>query len=156
MKKLNILGVIFLGILCVQTGFSQDAKSEKVTSFSGKVFRSDTKAAVPDVVIFLLDEKKSEKQNNSVETRTDKKGNFLIENVKPGKYTIIIEATFDREEDVPCQLLMGKIDEPNSSLIVETKEGKKIEHIYIKGFNFKAGKEIKKEFDLVCKSMFGG
>lgn len=111
---------------------------------------------MPNVVIFLFDEKKSEKQNDSVETKTDEKGNFLIENVKPGKYTIIIEATFDREEDVPCQLLMGKTDEPNSTLIVETKDGKKIEHIYIKGFSFKAGKEVKKEFDLVCKSMFGG
>lgn len=157
MKKLNILGVLFFGLLfCVQSGFSQNAKKDKITSFSGKVFRSDTKSAVADVVIFLLDEKKSENQDNSVETKTDKEGKFSFESVKPGKYTIIIEATFDREEDVPCQLLMGKTDEPNSSLIVETKGGKKIEHIYIKGFAFKAGKVIKKEFDLVCKSMFGG
>jgi hypothetical protein len=152
MKKLTIVSILFLVLFCIQTGFSQD----KVTSFSGKVLRSDTKAAVADVKIVLLDEKKSDKQDNSVETKTDEKGNFLIENVKPGKYTIIIEATFDREEDVPCQLLMGKIDEPNSSLIVETKNGKKIEHIFIKGFSIKAGKEIKKEYDLVCKSMFGG
>jgi len=114
------------------------------------------KSGVANVRVILLDEKKSDNQDNSVETKTDEKGNFAIDRVKSGRYTVIIEAIFDKEEDVPCQLLMGKIDEPNSSLIVETKNNKRIEHIFIKNFSVKEGKEIKKEFDLVCKSMFGG
>ena len=157
MKNLQTTCILCFCILFfIQADLAQDSKKGKAASFTGRIFRSDMKSGVANVRVLLLDEKKSENQDNSVETKTDEKGNFAIDQVKSGRYTVIIEAIFDKEEDVPCQLLMGKIDEPNSSLIVETKNNKRIEHIFIKNFSVKEGKEIKKEFDLVCKSMFGG
>ena len=157
MKRLFIGSVLCIAFLfCIQAGYSQANKNEKRTSFSGNISRSDRKEPVAGARIILLDEKKSEKQDNSVETRTDKDGNFSFQDLKPGKYTISIQAAYDRAEDVPCALLMGKISEPNSSvMVVSTKEGKRVEQIFIKGFTVKEGKEIKKDFDLVCQSMFG-
>lgn len=156
MKNLAFAALIFFTFLiCAYDGFCQNTGKTMVASFNGNIFRSDTKAGVPNVRVILLDEKKSGKQNNSTETTTDDKGDFLFSDIKPGKYTLAIEAVFDHEEDVPCQLLIGKVDEPNSSVLVETKEGKEIEHIFVKGFTVKAGKEIRKEIDLVCKSLFG-
>jgi hypothetical protein len=134
---------------------AQDSKEKKATVFKGKVMRSDTNKAVPKVKILLMDEKKSDEKDNSVQTETDADGKFLFDSIKPGKYTISIRAVFEKEEDVPCQLLMGKIDEPNSQLLILTEDGKKVEQIFIKGFSVKEGKEIVKEYDLVCKSLFG-
>jgi len=158
MKILKTLVFFTLALLLFSVpALAQDSKEkkEKITAFKGKVFRSDTKQPVPKVKILLMDEKKSDKQDNSVQAESDQEGNFVFDDVKPGKYTISIRAIFEREEDVPCQLLMGKIDEPNSQLLVITEDGKKVEQIFIKGFSVKAGKEITKEFDLVCKSLFG-
>jgi hypothetical protein len=154
MKIIKILTFFTLAFLFFSVSASAQ-KKEKVTVFKGKVVRSDTKQVVPKVKISLLDEKKSDKQDNSVETETDEEGNFVFNNLKAGKYTISIRAFYEKEEDVPCQLLMGKIDEPNSQLLVITEKNQKVEQIFIKGFSVKAGKEITKEFDLVCKSLFG-
>lgn len=153
LKTLTFFGAVFL--LFSMPAAAQDSKTKKATVFSGRIMRSDTNKAVPNVKIALLDEKKSDEKDNSAQAETDADGKFLFENVKPGKYTISIRAVFDREEDVPCQLLMGKIDEPNSQLLIITEDGKKVEQIFIKGFSVKEGKEIVKEFDLVCKSVFG-
>lgn len=154
MKNFKLLTLFIFAFLIFSTSVSAQ-KKEKIAVFKGKVMRSDTKQSVAKVKISLLDEKKSEKQNNSVETETDDEGNFVFDGLKAGKYTISIRAVFEKEEDVPCQLLMGKINEPNSQLLVLTEGKQKVEQIFIKGFSVKAGKEIIKEFDLVCKSLFG-
>ena len=157
MKSLKLLMlVITVFLLFSVSGLAQEskAKNEKVTVFKGRVMRSDTKQPVAKVKIQLMDEKKSDTQDNSALTETDSDGNFIFNDLKPGKYTISIRAYFDREEDVPCQLLMGKINEPNSQLLVITEDKKRVEQIFIKNFSVKAGKEINKEFDLVCKSLF--
>jgi hypothetical protein len=159
MKYLKFAVVLMAAIaFCVGAGDAREAKKEKDASFSGRVFRSDTKAALAKVKVELWDEKKSgKKEDNSQETVTDAEGKFSFATVKPGKYTISIQAPFEPDETVPCQFLMGKIDEPNSTLLVITQDdGKRVEQVFIKGFNFKEGKEVKKEFDLVCKSLFGG
>ena len=158
MKILKSL--IFLTLTLLLFSFSisaQDSKEkkEKTAVFKGKIIRSDKNEGVAKVKILLMDEKKSEKQDNSVQTETDNEGNFILENIKPGKYTISIRAYFENEEDVPCQLLMGKIKEPNSQLLIITENKYKVEQIFIKGFNIKTGKEINKEYDLVCQSLFG-
>jgi hypothetical protein len=154
MKILKTLTLFTLAFLLFSVS-APAQKKEKVAVFKGKVMRSDTKQPVPKVKILLLDEKKSDKQDNSVQTETDEEGNFVFNDLKAGKYTISIRAYFEKEEDVPCQLLMGKIDEPNSQLLVITEKNQIVEQIFIKGFSVKAGKEITKEFDLVCKSLFG-
>lgn len=151
-KQLLILTILLFSI---SISAQDSKKNEKVTVFKGRVMRSDTKRPVAKVEILLMDEKKSEKQDNSVRTETDEEGNFVFNDLKAGKYTISIRAFFDNEEDVPCQLLMGKIDEPNSQLLVVTEKDKKVEQIFIKGFSVNAGKEITREFDLVCQSLFG-
>ncbi len=145
-------------LLCAQMTVAQkgEGKKAKTATFTGAVTRSDTKQSVSGVKILLMDEKRSDKQDNSVETVTGEDGKFSFDELKAGKYTISIRASFDNEKDVPCQLLMGKIDEPNSQLLILTEGDKKIEQIFIKGFSVKAGKTIHKEFDLVCKSLFGG
>ena len=153
MKKLKIFTIITLTLLFFSVAVSAQ-KKEKVTVFKGRVMRSDTKQPLAKVKILLMDEKKSDKQDNSVQMETDNEGKFVFNDLKAGKYTISIRAYFDKEEDVPCQLLMGKISEPNSQLLVITEDNKKVEQIFIKGFSVKAGKEIDKEFDPVCKSLF--
>lgn len=158
MKTLKILTVLTFTLLLFSSAvLAQDSKqkNEKTAVFKGRIFRSDRNQPVEKVRILLMDDKKSGDKDNSVQMETDKDGKFLFENLKPGKYTISIRAVFDKEEDVPCQLLMGKIDEPDSSLLVITEGGKKIEQIFIKNFSVKGGKEINKEYDLVCKSLFG-
>lgn len=154
MKNFKLLTLFIFAFLLFSASISAQ-KKEKIAVFKGKVMRSDTKQPVAKVKISLLNEKKSEKQDNLVETETDEEGNFIFNGLKVGKYTISIRAVFDKEEDVPCQLLMGKINEPNSQLLVLTEGKQKVEQIFIKGFSVKAGKEINKEFDLVCKSLFG-
>jgi Carboxypeptidase regulatory-like domain len=156
MKKSIAVVLLFGSMLFFAAAASAQGK-EKKTSFTGTVTRSDRNQPVSGVRIVLLDDKKSEGKSNSVETTTDNDGNFSFENVTPGKYTLSIAATFDRQEDVPCTLLLGKIAEPNSSVLVVTdKEGKHTEQIFVKGFTIKKDKETKRSFDLVCKSMFGG
>ena len=152
-----LIAIIGLCLGFIQTSTAQESKKEiaKTAVFSGRIYRSDTKSGLPNVRIILLDEKKSEAKDNSLETKTDEKGNFKFENIIAGKYTVSIQAVFDKEEDVPCQLLIGKLDIPNSQLLILTEKGKKVEQIFIKGFEFKKGKEVKKEIDLVCKSLFG-
>lgn len=154
MKMYKISLLFLLSIFLFSFAVSAQ-KTEKTAVFKGKVTRSDTKKGVAKVKILLMDEKKSEKRDNSVQTETDENGNFVFNDLKAGKYTISIRAFFDKEEDVPCRLLMGKISEPNSKLLVVTEKNQKVEQIFIEGFSVKAGKEINKEFDLVCKSLFG-
>ncbi len=158
MRKFQLMSFFVLAISIfsiIVSAQDLNQKKEKVAVLKGKIMRSDTKEPVSNVKILLIDENKSEKQDNSVQTETDKTGGFLFNELKAGKYTISIRAYFDNEEDVPCRLLLGKIDEPNSQLLILTEKNQKIEQIFIKGFSVKAGKEINKEFDLVCKSLFG-
>ena len=134
----------------------QDKSKEKVASFKGKLFRSDTNKPIPDARVILLDEKKSDKKDRSQDAKSDTDGKFSFDRVEAGQYTIAIRVVYDKEEDVPCQLLMGKLKgEKESQLLVITEGSKKIYQIFIKGFTVKANKDITKEFDLACISAFG-
>ena len=150
-----ILAVAFCGQFAVVK--AQDKRNDNVASFKGKIFRSDKNTPIANARVILLDEKKSDKQDNSQLTQTDVEGNFNFERVPAGKYTISIRVVYDNEEDVPCQLLMGKLKgEKDSQLLVISEGGKKIYQVFIKGFTVKANKNITKEYDLVCISAFGG
>jgi hypothetical protein len=160
MTKLFQLTLLFL-ILALCGHFAvvnaQDKSKDKIASFKGKLFRSDTNKPISNARVLLLDDKKSEKQNNSQETQTDAEGNFSFDKVVAGKYSISIRVAYDKEEDVPCQLLLGKLkEEKDSQLLVITEGNKKIYQVFIKGFSVKAKKNITKEYDLVCVSAFGG
>jgi hypothetical protein len=120
----------------------------------GKVFRSDTKQPIPNAVMVLLDEKKSDKKDTSIDTKTDDQGNYSFPNVAAGTYTVSIRAWYPTQEDAPCQLLMAKTADKNSSVVVTRDKDKFVQQVFIKGFVIKAGKEIAKDFDFACKGMF--
>lgn len=135
---------------------AQDKSKDKVASFKGKLFRSDTNKPIADARVILLADKKSEKQSRSQEVKSDSDGNFSFDRVEAGKYTLSIRVAYDQSQDVPCQLLLGKLKgEKDSQLLVMSEGNKKIYQVFIKGFSVKANKNISKEYDLVCVSAFG-
>ncbi|HMJ08138.1 MAG TPA: carboxypeptidase-like regulatory domain-containing protein [Pyrinomonadaceae bacterium] len=158
-RLLQLTLLFFVVALCAQFAVvnAQDKSKEKVASFKGKLFRSDTNKPIANARVILLDDQKSDKQNNSQETQSNAEGTFSFEHVTAGKYTVSIRVSYDNEEDIPCRLLLGKLKgEKDSQLLVISDGGKKIYQVFIKGFSVKAKKNITKEYDLVCVSAFGG
>lgn len=144
-----------LGLLLLTFSVSTFAGDQtKTVSMTGKVFRSDTNQPIANAVIVLLDEKRTNSQDNSVDTKTDDQGSYSFSNVVAGVYTVSIRAWYPSQEDAPCQLLMAKTADKNSSVVVARDKDKFVQQVFIKGFAIKAGKEITKDFDFACKSMF--
>jgi len=137
--------------LCVS---SLAAGEPKTVSLKGKIFRSDTGEAISGASIILLDEKKSDKQDNSVEGKADEQGNYTIANVTAGRYTVSIRAWYKTQEEAPCQLLMATTVEKNSTVLVARDKDRFAQQLLIKSFSVKAGKDIVKDFDFACKSVF--
>jgi hypothetical protein len=158
MTKLLSTALVTL-ILLVTTQISSDAQNsskEKTTSLKGTVYRDDKDHPVADAVILLLDQNKTEGKEKTVETKTDAQGNFLFERVEGGRYTVSIRTWHKSQEDVPCKLLIAKTKDKNSA-VAAVKDGDKfVEQIFIKDFAVKNGKENVKDFDITCKSVFGG
>jgi hypothetical protein len=126
----------------------------KTASIKGKVLRSDTNEPIANALIILMDEKRSDQHDNSVEARADEHGNYTFQNVPNGKYTVSIRAWYKKQEDAPCQLLIAKTRDKNSTVMVVSEKDRFVQQLFIKGFSVKAGKEIVKDFDFACKSMF--
>ena len=155
MKTIKML-LIFLLVSVVQIKADQPTEDkDKVTTLKGAIYRSDRNYPVAKAVIILLDEKKSEKKDDSVHTQTDENGNYAFEKVKAGKYTVSIRTWHKSQEEVPCQLLMAKTKEKDSAVIVMRDKESFVEQIFIKGFSIKGGKEMVRDFDIGCKGMFG-
>jgi len=133
----------------------QSGNKEKFASFRGRVYRSDTNQPVANALLVLLDEKKSDTSDNTVQTRTDDQGNFVFEKLAEGKYTISIRAWYKNQDDAPCQLLMARTKDKDSSVVVARDKEQFVQQVFIKGFSIKAGKEITRDFDFTCQSMFG-
>lgn len=134
-KFLQFTFLFFIIALCGHFAVvnAQDKSKDKVASFKGKLFRSDTKQPIANARVILLDDKKSDKQDNSQEVKSDAEGNFSFDRVAAGKYTLSIRVAYDKEEDVPCQLLVGKLKgEKDSQLLVVGEGGKKIYQVFIK------------------------
>lgn len=151
-RKLIALGALIL----LMSVWSQATDKPKTSSLKGKVFHSDTKQPVANASIILLDEKKSDKQDRSVETKTDDQGNYSFPEIAAGKYTVSIRAWYPTQEDAPCQFLMGKTSDKNSAVTVARDKDRFVQQVFIEGFSIKAGKEMTRDFDITCKSMFGG
>lgn len=138
------------------SGAARSDSKEKTTTLKGRVYREDKEHPVADAVVLLLDEKKSDRKDNSVQAKTDVQGNFQFEKVAEGRYTVSIRTWHDSQEEVPCQLLIAKTKDKDSSVIVMSEKDKFVEQIFIKGFSVKAGKESVRDFDIACKGLFGG
>jgi hypothetical protein len=156
MKRFTFALSLCLALSLVTTSAEQRLGGDqtKTTSMKGKVFRSDTNQPIPNASIVLLDEKKSDKQDNSTDTKSDEQGNYSLANVVAGVYTVSIRAWYPTQEDAPCQLLMAKTADKNSTVMVARDKDRFVQQVFIKGFSIKAGKEFTKDFDFACKSMF--
>jgi hypothetical protein len=130
------------------------APAAKTATFKGRVFRSDTGQPIPNAVLILLDQEKTDTEDKSVDTKTDSSGQFVFENVIPGRYTISIRAWYDNENDAPCQLLAGKLKEKGSVAVLMRDGERYVVQVFVEGFKVKAKKTITKDFDLVCLSAF--
>ena len=155
-KALSLIFVLsFLFQASQVSGGAQNKSKGKTTTLKGRVYREGKDHPAADALILLLDEKKSGEKDNSVEAKTDAQGNFVFENVMEGKYTVSIRTWHNSQEDVPCQLLIAKTKDKDSTVMVARDKDKFVEQIFIKGFSVKAGKENVKDFDITCKGMFG-
>jgi ABC-type microcin C transport system permease subunit YejE len=156
MKRIrpSVFGILIVVILTLCASSIASDQSKTVT-LKGKVFRSDTKEPIANASIVLLDEKKSEKKDNSVEAKTDEQGNFIFEKLANGKYTVSIRAWYKTQEDAPCQLLMAKTVDKDSMVMVARDKDQFVQQVFIKGFSVKAGNDVVRDFDFACKSMFG-
>ena len=182
-KFLQLFTLFFVVALCGRFVVvnAQDKSKDKVASFKGKVFRSDTKQPFANARVVLTDEKKSAKRDNSLETQTDAEGNFSFDRVVAGKYTFTVRVEFEKEADVPCKVNLPKLGGDNSDPMMaaigqmlgqnvtvnyEVKNGKDklfisvkpenkkfVEQLQIKNFAVKAKENITREFDLVCEGL---
>ena len=179
-KFTQLFTLFFVAAFCGQLVLvnAQDKSKDKVASFKGKIFRSDTKQPFANTRVVLTDEKKSTKRDNSLETQTDADGNFSFDRVVAGKYTFMVRVEFEKEADVPCKINLPKLGGDNSDPLAamlnqalsqnvtvnyEVKNGKDklfisvkpenekfVEQLQIKSFAVKADENITREFDLVC------
>jgi hydrogenase maturation factor len=127
----------------------------KFGTMKGKIFRSDTKQPIPNAAIVLIDENKSEKSDNTVSVQADEQGNYSFTKVAAGTYTVSLRAWYKTQEEAPCQFLMAKTAEKNSQVMVAKDGDRFVQQVFIRGFAVKAGKDVAKDFDFACKSMFG-
>jgi len=171
--KIQFIAVLFVTGLFGQIILvnAQD-KLDKTASFRGKVFRSDTEETVAKARVSLIDEKRSAKRDNSLETLTDTNGFFFFEHVVAGKYTLAISIVFEKEDELPCHMDTGlrgphfgpyylgetvsmecTVDDGYEKLAtLVTVEGNKfVEKIQIKGFRFTPTKNYKRDFNIVCQ-----
>lgn len=146
-----LISLVSIFLFCVSLGA---VDKPKTASLKGKVFRSDNNERIPNALIILLDEKESDKHANSLEARTDDQGNYNFASVPAGKYTVSIRAWYKTSEEAPCQLLMAKTADKNSSVLVARDKDGFMQQVFIKGFAIKAGKELVKDFDFACTSFF--
>lgn len=124
----------------------------KTSTVKGSIYRGDKSHPVSGAVIILLDEKNS---GEGFDTKTGDNGNYEFLNVTKGRYTISIRTWHERQEDVPCQLLMAKTKDKNSTVIVAQDQARYVEQIFVKDFSVKSGKTIERDFDITCISMTG-
>jgi hypothetical protein len=87
--------VSWLFILCFFAPFVTLAQSGVIT---GKVSRIDSKAPVPQANVFL--------SNSTAGTATNEEGNFTLNGLKPGQYTLVV--TIVGYEDYTQSVLVGK------------------------------------------------
>ena len=151
-----VLLTLFLLVAAQISSDAQNTAKGKTTSLKGTVYREDKSHPVADALVLLLSDHKTEAKDRSVEARTDAEGNFVFESVEGGKYTVSIRTWHQTQDDVPCKLLIAKTRDKNSAVAVIQDQGKFVEQIFIKDFAVKSGKENVKDFDIACKSLFGG
>ena len=91
-KSMFIMPVLLLAFIFVnQTIFlaEEDSNAEKGGSISGKIIEKESKKPIPNIKLQLTLFRPG-KHNKEIETKTDGKGRYRFENLKPGEYRIEI------------------------------------------------------------------
>lgn len=146
---------ITLGIAVAMLGLAaakMAVATSKPSSVKGSIYRGDKSHPVSGAVIVFLDQKHS---GEGFGTKTDENGSYEIPNVIEGRYTVSIRTWHDRQEDVPCKLLLAKTKDKGSSVLVLYDQGKYVEQIFVEGFSVSSGKPIERDFDITCIGMWG-
>jgi carboxypeptidase family protein len=132
---------------------AQPSRGKKTVTVKGIIFRGDKQHPVANALILLMNAKEEE-QGSSVEAKTDAGGAYRLDGVPEGKYRVSIRTWYDSQEQVPCKLTAAKTKDNNSTVAVLMENGKYVEQVFIGDVSIKAGKEIVRDFDLECKSLF--
>src|SRR5829696_7359083 len=114
MKKPLTIAFATVILLCT----ASISGNSQTTTFKGKVYRGDKDHPVADAVILMLDQKKTAKKDTGVEAKTDADGNFVFESLAGGKYMVSIRTWHKTQKLVPCQLLLAKTNDKNSTVAV--------------------------------------
>ncbi len=90
MKKIILTTLAIIFTMVVFTSCNQS--KPKVGQVLGVLYKSDGTVYKENVSVFVISDKEiaSGKINNDLQFRTNNKGEFTLENIKPGHYTLYI------------------------------------------------------------------
>jgi 5-hydroxyisourate hydrolase-like protein (transthyretin family) len=113
MLPVLLLALIFVNQTILTSG--EDSNAEKDGSISGKIIEKDSKKPIANIKLQLTIHIPGEHTRRK-ETKTDEKGRYRFENLRPGKYRIEIIPTHPY-----CYRRKGKIND-NKVIILERNE----------------------------------
>jgi len=150
------VAVLLCAVAVLVRAQASPQKQKKTATLSGVVFRGDKQRSVADAQIVLTTVRvtRDEDQAIRVEARSDAAGAFRLQDLVGGNYRVTIRTFYDSRDQVPCQLLAARTQDEHSVVAVLQEDGKYIEQVFISHFPIKAGKEMVKDFDLQCRSVF--
>ncbi len=131
-------------------------KKKKVSTLSGVIYRGDREHPVAGASIVLTAVKvgRHEDEKLRVEAHSDAAGAYRFEDLVAADYRVTIRTTYDSAEEVPCKLHPARTADDHSLVTVLEEDGKFVEQVFLSYFRIKAGKQIAKDFDLACQSVF--
>jgi hypothetical protein len=120
----------------------------QLSAIKGKVFRSDSGAAISNSYVLLTSEQDDAKH---FDTRTDEKGEYLFGGIPAGDYTVAIYAWFPKRSEVPLRnpIEQKTVDGGDITVEWQWKSQAFMEIVTLKGFSIESGRENIKDFDLV-------
>jgi hypothetical protein len=120
----------------------------QLSTIKGKVFRSDSGAAISNSYILLTSEKD---EATHFDTRTDENGEYLFGGIPAGDYTVSIYGWFPKRSEVPCQnpLEQKTVDGGDITVEWQRKSQAFMEIVTLKRFSVELDRENVKDFDLL-------
>jgi hypothetical protein len=149
---LEVFLLLCLSAACNTQGMRfQEPNKVESGGIEGKVFRSDSNAAVSNSYILLENESPTHVEHFDV--RTDDKGKYQFKEIPVGNYKLSIYAWCPNKSDVPCQNPgeAKTVDDGMVTVKWQRKSRAFMEIVTIKGFSVGAGRVRVKDFDLFCK-----
>ena len=87
-----------------------------------------------------------------METKTDEKGNYSLEQVKAGKYRVYISVRYKNISEIPCNIGTGATNDKNSYVNMKDEGFGYVDvWVSIDPFIIQTGKVLTKDFDEKCK-----